>query len=94
MEFEIFFSISTQKFNETSEDIKQKLVDTLSRHKVDFAHLCAYSTDTASVNSGKFHSAYKLLRKENKQFLLNVLYTWYTRQLKGDVVCLPVIRSL
>lgn len=35
--------------------------------KVTF--LYAYLTNSANVNFGKFHSAYKLFRKENKQFL-------------------------
>lgn len=47
----------------------QKTDDTLFRHKVDLAHLCAYSTDSANVNFVKFHSVYKLFREENKQFL-------------------------
>ena len=47
----------------------QKTVDTLSRHKTDFAQLSAYLIDTANVNFGKCHSAYKLLTKGNEQLL-------------------------
>nr|KAF6444299.1 hypothetical protein HJG59_008591 [Molossus molossus] len=51
------------EFNETSENIKQTIVDILSKYKLDFAHLSAYSADS------KFHSVYKLLDKENEKIL-------------------------
>lgn len=43
-------------FNETAENIKQKIVDILSKYKLDIAHLSAYLADSASVNFGKFQS--------------------------------------
>ncbi|XP_058409245.1 uncharacterized protein LOC131412973 [Diceros bicornis minor] len=58
-----------EDFNETSENIKQKIMDMLSKYKLDFAHLSAYSADSADVNFSKFHSVYKLLTKENEKIL-------------------------
>nr|XP_012606182.1 uncharacterized protein LOC105863530 isoform X1 [Microcebus murinus] len=58
-----------EDFNETSENIKQKIVDILSKYKLDFSHLSAYSADSADVNYNKFHSVYKLLTKENEKIL-------------------------
>lgn len=51
--------------NETPEILKQKIVDILSKYKLDLAHLSAYSSDCANVNFSKFHSVYKLLNEEN-----------------------------
>ena len=58
-----------EDFNETSENTKQKIVDILSKYKLDFAHLSAYSADSADVNFSKFHSVYKLLTKDNENIL-------------------------
>lgn len=37
-----------------------------SKHKLDFTRPSACSADSADVNFSKFHSAYKLLTKENE----------------------------
>lgn len=47
----------------------KRLLITLPIYKLGFAHLSAYLMDSANVNFGKCHSAYKLLTKENEQFL-------------------------
>lgn len=41
----------------------------MSKYKLDFAHLSAYSADGANVNFGKFHSVYKLLTTEKEKVL-------------------------
>lgn len=48
---------------------KQNVVKTLVSYKVDFAYISAYSTDSANVNFGKFHSAYNPFTYENEQFI-------------------------
>lgn len=55
--------------NETAEIVKQKIVDILSKYKLDLAHLSAFSSGNANVNFGKFHLAYKLFNKENERIL-------------------------
>lgn len=58
-----------EDFNETAEIVKQKIVDILSKYKLDLAHLSAFSSGSANVNFGKFHSVYKLFNKENERIL-------------------------
>lgn len=59
------------------------MVDTLSKYKLDIAHLSAYLADSINVNFGKFHSVYALFSTEMKRsYLLNVLHTLYTTLLK------------
>lgn len=44
--------------------MKQKIVDMLSKRKLDFAQLPAYLANGANVDFGKFHAVSELLTKE------------------------------
>ena len=50
-----------EDFNKTTEDKRQKIVDILLKEKLDFAHLSAYSAESANVKPGKLFSVYKFL---------------------------------
>lgn len=68
------------------------IVDTSSRYKVDIVHLSAYSTDSANINFQNCIRHINFLQKEMKSsYLLNVLYTLWTKLPKRDVICLPEI---
>lgn len=79
---------SYEDLHEIEEHIKQKIVNILSKCKLDFAHLSAYLANGENVNFGKFHSVYELLIKEKffKSYLLTVLHTCYITLLKrGEI---------
>lgn len=66
-----------------------KIVNMLSKYKLDIAHLSAYLADSADVNFGNFHSVCKLFFKKMKiSYLLNVPHTLCTTLLKRDIICL------
>lgn len=67
-----------------------KIIDILSKHKPDFAHISAYSADNATVNFGKFGSVSKLT-KENEQGLPAEcpVYAVYSTA-SANTVCYPL----
>lgn len=60
----IFLFDFYKNFNETAE--KCKIVDTLSKYKLDIAHLSTYLADSKNINFGKFHSVYKFFLQKWK----------------------------
>jgi hypothetical protein len=58
-----------EDFNETSDIIKENIVDILSNYQLDLAHLRAYLS-SADVNLGIVYSTYELLAKETERILL------------------------
>lgn len=58
------FSCFYEDLNKIEQYMKQKIVDILSKCKLDFAYLSAYLANGANINFGKFISIYELLIKE------------------------------
>lgn len=82
---------SYEELHEIEEYIKQKIVDILSKCKLDFAHLSTYLANATNVNFGKLHSVYELLIKEKhfkSFFYILLLHTFYIRLLKRGVIYL------
>lgn len=53
-----------EDLNTIEQYMKQKIVDILSKCKLDFACLSAYLANGANINFGKYFSIYELLTKE------------------------------
>lgn len=66
-------------FNVNCRNIKQKIIDIMSKYMLDFAYLSAYVAGSANINFGKLHSVYKCLNKEHEKILLakNPVYFFY-----------------
>lgn len=66
----------------------------LFKYKLDLACLSAYLAESANVNFGKFHLAYKLFTKENEKTLsgeCSMHLVGNTAKKKKNVVCLLMI---